>query len=288
MSTETQHAAAGTDGTATGTSGPDGARSGRPAGAAGVTPVAPERRPTLRFLEEIRTIAPVFLDTEVDMTRVREHRAEARARGTRYSTISYVLHAAARVLAAHPEANAAIRGRIRPVVARYPSANGKITFDTTVGGRRVVRSAVLPDLQQAGLDAVQSGVDRFRTGDPETMPEFAPARMLQRLPWPLGQLAFRLGVRPLARRHVTVGTFAVTSLGHRPVDGFFSVGGTTITLGLGRTADRPVVRDGALAVAPVMRLNLTFDHRVIDGAEAADVLAEIKDALESFTTGDAA
>jgi pyruvate/2-oxoglutarate dehydrogenase complex dihydrolipoamide acyltransferase (E2) component len=31
-----------------------------------------------------------------------------------------------------------------------------------------------------------------------------------------------------------------------------------------------------------MRLRLTFDHRVIDGAEAADVLAEIKDGLENL------
>jgi pyruvate/2-oxoglutarate dehydrogenase complex dihydrolipoamide acyltransferase (E2) component len=291
MTTETQRTA---DRAALKAADASGAAPDSPAGAGpsaravSVSPVAPERRPTLRFLEEIRPIAPVFLDTEVDMTRVQAHRAAARERGMRYSTISYVLHAAARVLAEHPEANAAIRGRIRPTVARYPSVNGKITLDKTVGGRRVVRSAVLPDLQQAELDAVQAEVDRFRTGDVETMPEFAPARLLQRLPWPLGQLAFRLGVRPLARRHVAVGTFAVTSLGHRPVDGFHSVGGTTITLGLGRTADRPVVRDGALAVAPVMRLSLTFDHRVVDGAEAADVLAEIKDAVEGFPTGDAA
>jgi len=84
------------------------------------------------------------------------------------------------------------------------------------------------------------------------------------------------------------GTVAVTSLGHRPVDGFHSVGGTTITLGLGRIVDRPVVRAGEITVAPVMRLNLAFDHRVIDGAEAADVLAALKQSLESFTAEPAA
>ncbi|WP_243769088.1 2-oxo acid dehydrogenase subunit E2 [Streptomyces cyanogenus] len=240
------------------------------------------RRPTLLFLEEVRPITPVFLDTEVDMSGVRTHRAGAHEQGRHYSTTAYVLYVAARVLARHPEANAAVRGRIRPRVARYASVNGKITLDKTVGGRRVVRSAVLTEVHRADLDAVQAEVDRFRAGDPATMPEFAPARTLERLPWPLGQLAFRAGVRPLNRRHRTVGTFAVTSLGHRPVDGFHSVGGTTITLGLGRIADRPVVRDGAVAVAPVMRLSLTFDHRVIDGAEAADVLAEIKDGIEGF------
>ncbi|MGP4049797.1 2-oxo acid dehydrogenase subunit E2 [Streptomyces sp. 2A115] len=79
-----------------------------------------------------------------------------------------------------------------------------------------------------------------------------------------------------------MGTFAVTSLGHRPVEAFHSVGGTTITLGLGAIADRPVLRDGRITVTPVMPLSLTFDHRVIDGTEAADVLAEIEEGLESF------
>ncbi|TYK52750.1 2-oxo acid dehydrogenase subunit E2 [Actinomadura decatromicini] len=251
-----------------------------------VAPIARERRPTLRFLDEIRSFAPVHLDTEVDMTGVRAHRAAAHAAGRHYSTTSYVLHAAARVLAARPAANAAIRGRVRPRVARYDTVNGKFTMDRTLGGERVVLSAVLDGLERASLDDIQERLDRFRDGDPETMPEFAGARLLRRLPWPLGTLAFRAGVRPLRRRSATMGTFAVTSLAHRPVDGFHSVGGTTITLGLGRTADRPVVRDGRVAVAPVMRLNLTFDHRVIDGAEAADVLADLRDALETVKPAD--
>jgi hypothetical protein len=251
-------------------------------------PIARERRHTLRFLDEIRAFAPVFLDTDVDMTRVREHRATARADGRPYSSLAYVLYAAARVLAAHPEANAAIRGRIRPRVARYASVHGKFTMDKTLDGHRVVLAGIVRDTDRASLDDIQQRIDHFRAGDPATMPEFAPARLLQRLPWPIGPLVFRLGVRPLGRRPQAMGTLAVTSLGHRPVDSFFSVGGATITLGLGQTADRPVVQDGQIAVAPTMRLSLTFDHRVIDGAEAADVLAEIKAGLESFEPAQAA
>jgi pyruvate/2-oxoglutarate dehydrogenase complex dihydrolipoamide acyltransferase (E2) component len=195
----------------------------------------------------------------------------------------YVLHAAARVLAAHPEANAAMRGRIRPRVAHYPDVNGKITLDKTLNGQRVVLSTVLHGLQDATLPDIQTALEHFRDGDPATMPEFAATRMLQRLPWPLAPALFRLGVRPLARRSTMMGTFAVTSLSHRPVDGFYSVGGTTITLGLGQVAERPVARAGRVVVAPTMRLSLTFDHRVIDGAEAADILTEIRDGLQTMT-----
>jgi pyruvate/2-oxoglutarate dehydrogenase complex dihydrolipoamide acyltransferase (E2) component len=243
-----------------------------------ITPVARERRHTLHFLNEIRPFAPVFLDTEIDMTVVKDHRAA----GTRYSFVAYVLHVAARVLAQHPEANASIQGRIRPRVAKHSSVTGKLTLDRTLNGNRVVLAALLPDLHQTSLGDIQQQIDHYRDGDPEVMPEFARVRTLQRLRWPLGPLAVRLGARPLRRREKSYGTFAVTSLGHSPVDGFYSVGGTTITLGVGRVADRPVARDGQVVIAPVMRLCLTFDHRVIDGAEAADVLAGIKHGLEHY------
>ena len=240
--------------------------------------IAAERLPTLYFLREIRSFSPVFLDTEVDMEAVTTHRCSVR----KYSIVSYVLHAAARVLSAHPEANAAIRGRIRPRVARFDRVDGKFTLDRRLRAQRVVLSTVLRDVNRLSLAQIQEQVDRFRDGDPESMPEFGSTRLLHRMPPLIGAAMFRYGVRPLRRRANAMGTFAVTSLGHRAVDGFFSVGGTTITIGVGRIVERPVARRGIPTVAPVMRLSLTFDHRVIDGAEAADVLTEIKDALESF------
>jgi len=243
-----------------------------------IGPVARERRHTLRFLDYARSFAPVFLDTEVDMTAVRDHRA----RTGRYSWVTYVLHEAARVLAEHPEANAAIRGGIRPRIARHDGVHVKVALDKRLAGHRVVLSAVLPDLHVAGLDEIQRQLAHYRDGDPDTMPEFAKTRALHRLPWPFGKLAFGMVARSLRARGRTMGTLAVSSLGHAAVDGFHSVGGTTVTLGVGRVVERAVVRDGRLETAPVMRLNLAFDHRVIDGAEAADVLTALRDRLECF------
>ncbi|WP_238696666.1 2-oxo acid dehydrogenase subunit E2 [Streptomyces sp. E5N298] len=248
-------------------------------------PVAAQRRHTLHFLREIRSFSPVFLDTEVDMTQVVRHRAAARESGQSYSILGYVLHVSSRVLAAHPEANAAIRGRLRPTIARYGAANAKVTLDKTMGGRRVVLSAVLPGLDSLELLDIQKKLEHLKDVDPDRGPEFEGVRMLHRLPGPVGRALFRRTVRPLATRDRFMGTYAVTSLGHRPVDGFHSVGGTTITLGVGRATDRPVARDGRVEVAKVMRLSLAFDHRVIDGAEAADVLTGIKEGLEEFDGG---
>ncbi|PYZ97828.1 branched-chain alpha-keto acid dehydrogenase subunit E2 [Alteribacter lacisalsi] len=47
-------------------------------------------------------------------------------------------------------------------------------------------------------------------------------------------------------------------------------------LGLGRIAEKPVVRDGEIVVAPVLALSLSFDHRIIDGATAQHALNHIK------------
>lgn len=244
--------------------------------------IARERRHTLFFLDEIRPFAPVHLDTEVDMSGVNAHRTAHRDDG-KLSVVTYVLHAAGRVLAAHPEANAAIRGRFRPKVARYGEVSGKVALDKEVGGRRVALAGVLPDLDRATLHTIQGGVERYRDGDPEQMPEFSAMRMLHRLPSPLARGLYRRAVRSLVRHPQFFGTFAVSSLGHRSVDSFHSVGGTTVTFGVGRITDRPVVRAGAVVSAPMMRLSLSFDHRVIDGAEAADILTEVKDRLESYS-----
>ncbi|WP_102027497.1 dihydrolipoamide acetyltransferase family protein [Salirhabdus sp. Marseille-P4669] len=47
-------------------------------------------------------------------------------------------------------------------------------------------------------------------------------------------------------------------------------------LGIGRIAEKPVVRDGEVVIAPVLALSLSFDHRMIDGATAQNAMNHIK------------
>ncbi|WP_053219814.1 dihydrolipoamide acetyltransferase family protein [Virgibacillus senegalensis] len=47
-------------------------------------------------------------------------------------------------------------------------------------------------------------------------------------------------------------------------------------LGIGRIAEKPIVRDGEIVVAPVLALSLSFDHRIVDGATAQMALNQIK------------
>ncbi|WP_034090052.1 2-oxo acid dehydrogenase subunit E2 [Streptacidiphilus albus] len=246
------------------------------------------RRHTVYFQEFAARQRAVFLDTEVDMARVEAHREAARdASGRTFSRVSYVLFAVGRVLAEYPAANAVMApgwpSRWRaPRVARYDGVTAKLALDRELQGERSVLSALVPGVERAGLAEIQQRVDRYRGPGTDQLPEFAGVRKLVRLPVPLGRLAFGLAMRDLARREQVFGTVSVSSLGHGQVDGFHSVGGTALTVNLGRVVDRPVVRDGAVAVVPVMRLNLAFDHRVVDGALASDVLGALKQQLEEF------
>ena len=47
-------------------------------------------------------------------------------------------------------------------------------------------------------------------------------------------------------------------------------------LGIGRIADKPIVRDGEIVIAPVLALSLSFDHRIVDGATAQLALNQVK------------
>ena len=51
-------------------------------------------------------------------------------------------------------------------------------------------------------------------------------------------------------------------------------------LGVGVIKKRPVVIDDAIAIRPIMYLSLSFDHRLVDGAEAAKFLAHVVAELE--------
>jgi pyruvate dehydrogenase E2 component (dihydrolipoamide acetyltransferase) len=52
-------------------------------------------------------------------------------------------------------------------------------------------------------------------------------------------------------------------------------------LAVGAVADRPVVKDGRVVAAKTMRVTLSCDHRIVDGAYAAQFLGELRRVLEN-------
>ncbi len=81
----------------------------------------------------------------------------------------------------------------------------------------------------------------------------------------------------------TGGTFGVSNLGMFDVSTFVAIiqPPQTAILAVGTVAKRPVVRDDEIVIRQTMNATISADHRVVDGAEGAQFLMEVKNALEN-------
>ena len=112
----------------------------------------------------------------------------------------------------------------------------------------------------------------------------AEMKSLSTLSAEMKDLATRARDRKLAPHEYQGGSFAISNLGMFGIDNFDAVinppHGAILAVGAG--VKKPLVgKDGELAVATVMSVTLSVDHRVIDGALGAQLLSAIKDNLEN-------
>ncbi len=99
-------------------------------------------------------------------------------------------------------------------------------------------------------------------------------------------LAERARAGSLAPEEFTGGSFTISNLGMFGVREFAAVinppQGAILAVGSGE--ERPIVRDGELAVATVMTVTLSCDHRAVDGAVGARWLQSFKSFIENPVT----
>jgi pyruvate dehydrogenase E2 component (dihydrolipoyllysine-residue acetyltransferase) len=96
-------------------------------------------------------------------------------------------------------------------------------------------------------------------------------------------LAARARERRLRPDEYTGGTFSLSNLGMLDIDEFTAVINPPEAgiLAVGRIAEKPVVQNGTLAIGRRLRLTMSCDHRVIDGATGAQFLKTLKGMLEN-------
>ena len=82
---------------------------------------------------------------------------------------------------------------------------------------------------------------------------------------------------------VTGGTFTITNLGMFGIRDFTPIINPPqcAILGVGEMKDKPCVCGEEIVIKPVMTLSLTFDHRIVDGAQAALFLRQLKEMIEN-------
>jgi pyruvate dehydrogenase E2 component (dihydrolipoamide acetyltransferase) len=87
----------------------------------------------------------------------------------------------------------------------------------------------------------------------------------------------------LGKEEMSGGTFAISNMGMLGVESFVAIVPPTQSaiLAVGMVKDEPVARDGKIEIARMMRVTISADHRVHDGAYAAKFLGELRGLLEA-------
>jgi pyruvate dehydrogenase E2 component (dihydrolipoamide acetyltransferase) len=206
-----------------------------------------------RRMAESKATAPHFyLQAEVDMSRAVEGRAmvkEAAEEGDVVPSFNdMVVKACALALREHPRANGAYRdGRFE----LYSRVN--VGVAVAAGDALVVPTV---------FDADRKGLRQIATE----------ARAL----------AQRVRDGQITPPELSGATFTVSNLGMYGIDSFSAVINPpqAAILAVGAIEERPVVRDGEIATAHLMTVDLACDHRILYGAAGAEFLARIRALLE--------
>jgi len=204
-----------------------------------------------RLSESLGPIPTFYLTAEFDMVRAAEMRTALKEIGEEFkvSFNDIVIKAVANALADHPEVNA-------------HWMNDHIRYFNRVH----VGMAVA--IEEGLITPVLFDADR------KTLPE------ISREAKHLAELARN---RRLTPEQYTGSTFSVSNLGMPDIDHFTAIINPPETgiLAIGAVIEKPVVVDGAIVVRHRMRVTMSCDHRVIDGATGARFLQAVRRLIEN-------
>jgi pyruvate dehydrogenase E2 component (dihydrolipoamide acetyltransferase) len=209
-----------------------------------------------RMVDSIQQVPhfPLFIDVEIDALLAARARVNAllEKSGVKVSVNDFVIKAAAMALKAVPEANASYSPE---GIALHHNAD--IAMAVAIDGgliTPIIRKAETKSLSQIATESKD--------------------------------LAKRARERKLKPEEFQGGTFSVSNLGMFGIKAFSSIinepQGAIMSVGAGE--QRPVVKNGQLAVATVMTVTVTCDHRVVDGATGARFLQAFKPLIEDPVT----
>ena len=211
-----------------------------------------------RMLESLHVSAQLTTVVEVDVTAIARLRDRAKAsfearEGTKLSFLPFFAVAVCEALKQHPVLNASVNG---DQITYHNAEHLGIAVDTE-------RGLLVPVIRDAG-DLNMGGVARKIT-----------------------DVAARTRDNKISPDELGGGTFTITNTGSRGAlfDTPIINQPQVAILGLGAVVKRPMVMKGTdggetIAVRSMVYLGLSYDHRIVDGADAARFLVTLKDRLE--------
>ena len=212
-----------------------------------------------RMVESLQVSAQLTTVVEVDVTKIARLRDKAKANfeareGVKLSFLPFFAVAVCEALKQHPVVNASIDGEN---IVYHGAEHLGVAVDTE-------RGLLVPVIHNAG-DLNMGGIARK-----------------------ISDLAARTRDNKVTPDELGGGTFTLTNTGSRGAlfDTPIINQPQVAILGLGSVVKRPMVVKGAdggetIAIRSMVYLALSYDHRIVDGADAARFLVTLKDRLES-------
>ena len=206
-----------------------------------------------RLLDATNTTAMLTTFNEINMEPVMSMRKKYQDRftkthGVKLGFMSFFVKAAVEALKKYPAVNASIDGN--DIIY-----HGYFDIGIAVSSPRGLVVPIIRNADQLSLADIEKQIIEYATKAKEGT---------------------------LTLEEMTGGTFTITNGGV-----FGSMLSTPIInppqsgiLGMHNTYERPIVKDGQIIAAPMMYVAHSYDHRIIDGAEAVGFLVSIKNALE--------
>ncbi len=205
-----------------------------------------------RLVTSIGPVPTFYLTVDIDMTRLMAARESVNqrleARGIKTSINDFIVKAVAVALARHPEVNAQWA---ETTIRRYNRVHIGIAVAIEDG-------LITPVVRDANLKGIAEIAAEVR------------------------ELAGRAREKKLTPEEYSGSTFSISNLGMFGIDEFTAIINPPEAgiLAVGAVTERVVVEAGAMVVRPRMRITMSCDHRVIDGATGARFLQTLRDHLE--------
>jgi pyruvate dehydrogenase E2 component (dihydrolipoamide acetyltransferase) len=206
-----------------------------------------------RMTHSWTTVPHFFLTRDVDCTELMAAHKRLgpvieKSNGAKLTVTDLLIAAVARAIAKHPIINASWTG----TGIRH---NSEINISLAMAVRDGVVGAVIHKADSAKLGEIST---------------------LRR------DLAERARANRLRPADITGGTFTISNLGMYQVDAFVAIitPPQAATLAVGTIADRVVPVKGKPAIRPMMTMTLSSDHRVLDGARAAEFVTTLAEAIQ--------
>jgi pyruvate dehydrogenase E2 component (dihydrolipoamide acetyltransferase) len=205
-----------------------------------------------RLVQSIGPVPTFYLTIEVDMTRMMELRERVNQKleqdGIRASVNDFVIKAVAAALARHPEVNAS-------------------WGDSVIVRHRHVHIGVAVAVEDGLITPVIRDADRKR---------------VREIAVEVRELAGRAREKKLKPDEYTGATFSISNLGMFGIVEFTAIINPPESgiIAVGAAEQKVVVENGDWAVRSRMRLTMSCDHRVVDGATGARFLQTVREMIE--------